>query len=273
MARYFGQHRWSTWHLFGEPWHTVHDSPHYNYLIGRGGFSDYLLASWGTSDGIERHLRRFDRLLNDIRLNGVREPIQVVTRFNGDKLIVDGNHRYAIARYLDIPCPEVEVPIKDYIAATVSNPELRFGSASGKPYQSVHYKGKRIVKGRRDDLLERHKMLGDLKGKRVFDFGCNLGAASILAHESGATVEGFDVPKLMTSAVRLAVLMGYDIRYKEPSGHYDAAFLFSVHAHTDIPEIDADTIYLETHEDAKVPRWFKGEVIGMVGRRKLLCSA
>lgn len=270
----FSQHRHNTWNKLGPDWLNIHDTPHYKHLLGVDEYREYLKLSWeGREDRIADKLKEYDDLLADIKNNGIKEPIQIVRRFTGGSLIFHGNHRYAIARHLGIECPTVEVPQEEYIRFNIENQKYRFGTGpSGVPYQSVWYQGKCLVVGRRQDQVKRHKLIlpEDLNGKRVYDFGCNIGASCVLAHESGATVEGWDLPEFRTSAIRLAVLMNYDIRYQEPKGVYDTLFLFSVHAHADIPDIKAKVIYLETHEDGLLPDRFMGaEKRGVLGKRTL----
>lgn len=270
----FCQHKHNTWNKLGNDWLNIHDTPHYRHLLGGDDYYNYLKLSWkGRQDKIDKKISKFDRLLADIKNNGISEPVQVVTRFNGDKLVFHGNHRYAVARFLGIECPTQEISTDEYIRFNIENKKYRFGTNdNGVPYQSVYYLGERLVEGRRKDQIERHSMIlpEDLKGKRVYDFGCNIGASSVLAHESGARVEGWDLPEFRTSAIRLAVLMNYDIQYRKPRGEYDTLFLFSVHAHAEIPEIDAKVIYLETHEDGVLPDRFNGaEKMGVLRKRTL----
>lgn len=270
----FCQHKHNTWNNLGKDWLNIHDTPHYRHLLGGDDYYQYLKLSWkGRQDKIDKKIKKFDRLVKNIRDNGVLEPVQVVTRFNGDKLVFHGNHRYAIARYLGMECPIQEISTDEYIRFNIENKKYRFGTNdSGVPYQSVYYLGECLVEGRGKCQLERHAMIdpADLKGKRVYDFGCNIGSSAVLAHESGATVEGWDFPAFRTSAIRLAVLMNYDIQYRKPRGEYDTLFLFSVHAHAEIPDIQAKVIYLETHEDGLLPDRFMGaEKMGVLGKRTL----
>lgn len=270
----FCQHKHSTWDMLGTDWLNIHDTPHYKHLQGGGEYRQYLRAAWkGRRDKIDSRIAAFDTLLTDIRTNGVQSPVQVVKRFNGDDLVFHGNHRYAIARHLGLECPVEYIGVDEYIRFNIENRKYRFGTNDeGIPYQSLWYKGECLVEGRRKDQLDRHSLIDplDLAGKRVYDFGSNIGASAFLAHESGATVEGWDSAEFRTTAIRLAVLFNYDIRYKKPSGVYDTLFLFSVHAHAEIPDIKARVIYIETHEDGKLPERFKeSELRGKLGKRKL----
>lgn len=56
-------------------------------------------------------------LIEDIRKNGIKEPIKYVN-YNGEKFIVDGHHRLYAARMLgldNIPIEEVKLPYKNYL--------------------------------------------------------------------------------------------------------------------------------------------------------------
>lgn len=270
----FCQHKHSTWDKLGDDWLNIHDTPHYKHLQGGDEYRQYLHVAWeGRRDQIDDKIDKFDNLLTSVKKKGIKRPVQVVKRFNGDDLVFHGNHRYAIARHLGIECPVEYISVEDYIRFNIENRKYRFGTNDdGIPYQSLWYKSECLVDGRRKDQLRRHALIesSDLKGKRVYDFGCNIGASTVLAHESGAIVEGWDLPEFRTTAVRLAVLFNYDIRYKKPSGVYDTLFLFSVHAHVDIPDIKARVIYVETHEDGKLPEIFNGaELRGELGKRRL----
>jgi RHS repeat-associated protein len=63
-------------------------------------------------------VNRFERLVEDIAANGVREPIKyVVDPANGLKLVVDGNHRLMAAQRLglaEVPVQEVTLPYGGY---------------------------------------------------------------------------------------------------------------------------------------------------------------
>lgn len=270
---YFAQHKYNTWDQLGKDWLNILDTPHYRHLYGGDDYRRYLsLTKDGREAEIDARIEKFDRLADDIAKNGIREPVQVLTRFNGDKLLFHGNHRYAVARYLGIECPIVEVGVDDYLKFNIENRKYRFGTNdAGIPYQSLFYRRHQLVTGRRTDQLERHDMIdpADLRFKRVYDFGCNMGASCILAHEAGAAVEGWDLPEFRTTAIRIALLMNYNIQYRLPQGDYDTLFLFSVHAHADIPNIKAKVVYVETHEDGVLPERFRhAKELGCLKKRK-----
>ena len=48
-----------------------------------------------------------DKLLEDIRLSGIREPIEIRVREDGSQIVWDGLHRLAIAKKLGIK----EIPV------------------------------------------------------------------------------------------------------------------------------------------------------------------
>ena len=61
--------------------------------------------------------RQMDNLINDIRVNGISEPIKYVLH-NGQKYVVDGHHRLIAARRLgikEVPTQRVEIPFRGYI--------------------------------------------------------------------------------------------------------------------------------------------------------------
>ena len=43
-----------------------------------------------------------DKLLDDIAINGIREPVEIRVREDGSKIVWDGLHRLAIAVKLDL---------------------------------------------------------------------------------------------------------------------------------------------------------------------------
>ena len=55
-------------------------------------------------------------------------------------------------------------------------------------YQSIYFKGKKIVQGHRDNIKDRMNLIRkeDIKDKVVVDIGSNIGASSIWAVDNGA---------------------------------------------------------------------------------------
>lgn len=57
-----------------------------------------------------------EQLINEIKTNGVKETIKYVEE-NGIKYVVDGNHRLAISKFLNIdkvPVEKVSLPYKGF---------------------------------------------------------------------------------------------------------------------------------------------------------------
>lgn len=219
---------------------AVEDFPHTAAL--RGDVATYLsylaqswrmLPRWNTES---RRARQLARLLNGIGFWG---PIRVVQRPNGDLLIADGNHRAAIAHCEGREAETVEVPTDEWLAYIIRNSRERYGTAPGRPYQSVFAGPAEIVVGRRRDTLSRHLLLppADLTG-RVLDLGCNIGAASFLAADTATDTLGVDVsPRMLTTAARLAAYLdspaAFELADLEETAFigWDTVLCFSVLAH------------------------------------------
>jgi len=263
----FAQHRPWAMDVWGEDWLSVRVDrfPHYRCLAGDyDAFFDYLCASWGTDAGVREHIAGFIGFAERCRVERqvFGGPVTLLAR-DDDLLVVDGNHRAAIAAFHDLPLPYTMIGLAEYAAMRAEHTESRFGALGGAPYHSIHYDGETLVRGRRD-VQDRHSLVApaDLTGKRVLDMGCNLGAASLFAHEMGASVEGWDKePSLVTSALRLAVAFGYPIRFRvadisnPPSGEWDTGFCFAVHEHADVSRAmqQCRVVYMETHKDSPPP--------------------
>ncbi len=66
--------------------------------------------------GITKSRSKMNSLIKDIDVNGIKEPIKFVN-YNGGKYVVDGHHRLAVAKRLNIlsvPAEEVFLPYKGY---------------------------------------------------------------------------------------------------------------------------------------------------------------
>ena len=66
------------------------------------------------TNGVTRKRSKFNELVEDIRANGIQEPIKYVEINNG-KYIVDGNHRVFAAKLLKmktVPGLKVSLPYK-----------------------------------------------------------------------------------------------------------------------------------------------------------------
>lgn len=255
------------------------ESPHYYFLKDNVEFYKmYLLSSWPEKrhDYINEKILTYRSLLTDIHRNGLQHPIEFYTRYNGDKVIIHGNHRFSILKFLDLDIDKSlkEVSINDYILLILPK-SLKFGLNNGTvPYQSIYYKDNLIIEGRRNDIIERHNLIKDyVEGKTVIDFGCNIGMSSFLALWSGANnVFGIDVYKsFVNSAIRMGVAFNcesssfavYDLSLplKLPNT-YDVGFCFSVDKHIknnnqlseNISKHVNEKLFFETHEYSEIPK-------------------
>lgn len=278
----FGQHRPYTWPLLGPDWAncSIVETPHFKFLCGdKDAYVKYLRASWEKfkSVDITKQIEGYSELFANIKDNGVNIPIKVCSRPDGGKIVIDGNHRAAIAIYLNLPLVFEDVPWRDYAKQLALRPTVRFGAPEGVPYQTIRYGDEVVVEGRRDDLRERQALIDvtDLQGKEVIDFGANLGMSSIAASICGAKVTAVEIDfNLIVSCVRLGVLFGQaiEVYFDVPDRVFDTAFCFSMHRHADISHIKAEVMYLETHEDGGCPDlpYEHKKFLGSVdGRRKL----
>lgn len=263
----FAQHRPWAMDVWGDDWLDVRVErfPHYRCLAGEADvFRDYLRASWGTDTGVDEHVAAFMAFAEQCRRDGAISggPVTLLAR-GEDLLVIDGNHRAAIAAFHDLPLPYTMIGLAEYAEMRVQATGSRFGSLHGVPCHDIYHGGRLLVQGHRD-VLDRRALIdrADMQGRRVLDMGCNLGADSLYAHEMGATVEGWDhEPSLVTSALRLAVAFGYGIMFRvadvssPPRGEWDTGFCFSVHEHADVRQAmqQCRVVYMETHRNSPPP--------------------
>lgn len=267
----FAQHRASTYDLLGRDV-PIEQFPHYQHLVGKEGFREYLFASKPGRD-LEYLLAKFANLAQSCRQDGIKTPITVCKREDGKELVVDGNHRASIAAFYGLDLPKAYISLGEYLGR-LSDTTLRFGAPNGVPYQSLYRHGQRLLTGRRTDIKKRHEMIdaADLRGKTVLDMGCNIGAASIYAYEQGASVYSVDVPGMMTPFVRVMVALNTLATPYDALGSYDTGFFFSVHRHFNIEPYlrRCKVAYVETHEDGRLPPFIQGaKKIGAIGKRVL----
>ncbi len=261
--------------------------PHFKYLIGdKDEFIKYLNISWKSrynvsknelNQLIKNHITQYDSIISNIKLNGINEKITITKRFNGDLLIVDGNHRTSISHYLNIELPNNLISIDSYLNKIILNSNIFYGSKKNNmPYQSIIYKGEEIIKGRRNDIINRAELIdiNDIQNKNVLDFGCNYGMNSFYAHENGANkVVGIDIePKILTSAIRIAVCFNYPIDFytlnlsnnnihSVSTDDFDTGFMFAIDSHVNnndnllqnIKLSKIKVLYFETHNNSKNP--------------------
>ncbi|WP_416149887.1 methyltransferase domain-containing protein [Salipaludibacillus sp. HK11] len=286
---YFGQQHVGTVNLFGENYHTVPltETPHYQLLLGKEDiYEDYLKQSWRIkrpkSNTVTKRLKKinsFKSLLNDIKFDGLKKPIQICRRMDGKQIILDGNHRASICLYLEKSVRATEVSMKQHIKKIIKIPDERWGTArNNKPYQSIIIDNKEIVNGRRDlkDLLSRFSLINpkDIENKNILDVGCNYGGNCFLTAEKGAKkVVGIDFSKnLITRAIRINTMLAQNCFFKNADfskpnqlGDFDTLFVFSVDRHINNNKALADNIllntskivYFETHSNRFIPNEVK----------------
>lgn len=253
----------------------VEDFPHVAALRGDHAlFLDYLAASWRMFPRKNTPARRAAHLAAFLAHPESAESISTLTRPDGRRMVVDGNHRVAWAHVEGTEPRSDEMPLDLWLARTTQNDAERYGTAPGRPYQSVYADGAELVIGRRRDTLARHAMLdpGDLTGS-VLDIGCNIGAASLLAARTAARVLGVDVsPRMVTAANRLGAYLASSARFAvadvgaESFKGWDTVLCFAVLAH--VPDrvalrktlTSARVVYIEENggreQFAAVRPWF-----------------
>lgn len=257
-------------------YHTVElrDFPHYRFLLDHldNPFSDhdymhYLECSWAyyfkennTFDSRKRQIVAFLKLYKDIENKrdlgerAIEKPIVVCRRPDGKTIIVDGNHRAAIALALRLNVRALEIPVSEYLSTVVDVPEEFFGTGRlNRPYQSITYKGKLLVKGRRLDIHDRMQMIlaEDLEGRTVLDLGCNIGMNCYISAERGA-IKAVGVernPAIASAAVRLNAYFAapchfivHDLNEDLNIGRFDTILCFSLIGHLNSTNSIVNTI-------------------------------
>jgi hypothetical protein len=268
MTAHFAQHKPETQHL-GYPC-PIENMPHYKALCGQWDeYIKYLHTSWGTDVGITKQVSKYKALLEEIKANGQHAPILLSKDFSGRDIIIDGNHRASVAKFLGINPVVQYVATEDYLDSIIRMPE-RYGFDNGKPYQSLYHNDIEIITGRRYDLFHRAEMIGRLDNQSVIDFGCNYASACHLAIDFGAAfcagIE-FSYPLALT-ACRINSLYCdpiaiYNLDLSKPiaSPRFDVGFCFSIDLHVannavladNIMRTVSDRLYFETHTGASIP--------------------
>lgn len=243
---------------------TVEDTPHYRLasalaqntgvVEAEGYYAAYLAASWGAArandipsriDAFKRHFRAFQ--------GGASAQRAILTYLHPDfaPFVVDGNHRFAFAAALG-KRSRVEVLPTDLALILFSKANEFYGTGNrGMPYQSVFLNGTEVVKGRRNDAIERLSMIPSpvIKGKRILDVASNIGMSALNAKRLGAAeCIGLEIsPNMVDLASRFSMFEGAfpDVRFRQfnvdedslPTGErYDTAFMFSIHDHLKKPD-------------------------------------
>ena len=170
---------------------------------------------------------------------------------------------------MDVPCKYLE--LNDVLRRIVHNQADFYGTGNrGRPYQSIFYGSREILKGRRRDILERFKKMdvtNDVRGMTVADLGSNIAMSAMLAWHFGAKdVTAIEYsPKIASSALRLSTILDkrinlivHDLGVPIVAPRkYDTVFCFSLYAHVtdkktlerNIDETTGNLLYFEGHEN------------------------
>ncbi len=260
----FGQQHLCTQSYFAQrfgQYHTIplSEFPHRQFLRGLAAgepqpelpYLTYLESSWchyhgpreNTPEQRVERVRRFREQFQLLIKTGQIPPIRVCRRPDGRLIVIDGNHRASIADQLGLPLQAELVPLENHLRQVSTIPDEFYGSKRlDKPYQSIVYRGQELLEGRRKDVAQRMQMIlpGDLQGKRVIDFGCNLGMSCYGAAELGASyVEGVEGSRNITSAaIRLNAIFAapcffrqHDLSQALAVDKFDTVFCFSIMNH------------------------------------------
>lgn len=215
---YFGQHKPTTQYLGYEC--NVLDMPHYKFVGGDiESYKEYLKKSWGLKEFESKHqnkINEFKNLIKNIEKNGIITKTKITKSVDNRNIIIDGNHRTSIGTYYGLDIPTTEIDNISYIKKLVNDTSNhRFGSKEGLPYQSIYFNKKEVVKGIREDVIERQEKIGDLTDKTIIDFGCNFGSSSILSTEYGARkVIGLEyAPSIVQAACRINSILNKPVEF------------------------------------------------------------
>ncbi|MBM3437190.1 MAG: methyltransferase domain-containing protein [Bacteroidetes bacterium] len=287
----FGQQHYGTQSFFIKnfgQYHTIPlpKFPHFEILdkqieepYGNSLYLQYLQSSWGYLKNPEDNTKetrcaRVDEFLALYEFCKARKaitPIKVYQRPDGKFVIIDGNHRSAIALKLGIPIFAKVIPSKKHLRkiSLVKGEFYRTGRL-GMPYQSIYYHSDELVRGRRSDIVERIKKINniDIVNKSIIDLGCNLGSNCYSAINFGAkSAIGVDnSPKLISAAIRMNAFfassceffvhdLNFEMKNIEPA---DTVFCFSITSHLNnlkslkktIKLITKNVLYFEGHSNS-----------------------
>lgn len=243
----------------------VRDTPHYAFasalvanhnaeiIAGEAYYDDYLRASWPVS----RHVHIPERIAAfrahfEAARQRKRQPSPILSYLEATEsaFVIDGNHRFAFAAALEMPI-EAEIWPYDLAFLAFANIPAFYGTGrKNRPYQSILYRGNKVVPGRRDDAATRMKLIPAhvIQGKRVLDVASNFGMSSMLARQFGATsCFGIELSEPMVNlASRFAMFeeafphvqfQTFDLDQSPlPRAEFDTAFIFSVYAHLKQPD-------------------------------------
>ncbi len=145
-------------------------------------------------------------------------------------------------------------------------------------YQLVKWDGKLILNGIRENLEERFSLidLNDIQGKKIIDFGCNIGMNCQWAFNNGAIkAVGFDYT---AKCIKMAKIVNRhfgnkcefhtaDLCKSIPYNDvFDVGFIFAIHAHLtnqelftkELKRLVNNVVYFESHmfkTEREMPDW------------------
>ncbi len=153
-----------------------------------------------TSD-INRRIDYLEDLFNDIKKNGILEPIDVFIGTSGEYVVYDGHHRLAISEILGNKTIPIRILFirKEWVDMK-DEMEKEYGRKSlYNPIDHPDFVDWEIIrdKGRLKAILDR---TGDLYGniendfvrEKVLDIGCHMGHFSVSLARCGANVTGVE---------------------------------------------------------------------------------
>jgi ParB-like nuclease family protein len=248
-------------------WERPSQSEYYKYLDQSW---KYYQKDRNTPKDKKQKIEAFIALKKDIESSGVLEPLPILVAPDGRKILLDGNHRASIAYFLglDVPCRYVDTN-KSLLSIVNNNDEFYGTQNKGVPYQSIFYKDREVLAGRRRDIFERFQKIAiadDIRGKDVLDIGSNIAMSAMLAWYFGAkSATGMEYsPKIASAALRISTVLDSRLTMMvqdlgvaaNTKKRYDTVFCFSLHAHVkdkkmlekNIQALTAQTLYFEGHE-------------------------
>lgn len=304
MKLYFSQQNINTQYLGIDL--LLENTPHYDFVKQDGNskrYIEYLKKSWKyyypnrskkrIEEMISEKVKSFRKLIEDIKENGIKEPVVVFTNLDGQVMIFDGNHRASVGLYYNIDIPMETISLREAIRRRTENPNIFYGSKNkGIPYQSIYTPGSILVlEGRRNDIVDRRNMIDieDITGKTILDMGCNYGNSLLLMGNAKKRIGIDKEADILTSAIRVATIFRQKIDFRRFDLNkiytrlekVDTALIFSVNAHLDtlsglvsiIKNKVRYVVYFETHEGHEIPDeikclFSKIELKGKLGSRK-----
>lgn len=280
------------------------DLPHLTYLqqgapaqVGAGEFTDFLhalVAKPGLSYSAEAVRQQVQQAADSFREMYARfnaedgaaamlaEPFQAALREDGKWVLLEHTGRACIALALGYDVSVIRLDPADWLGRVAENPNEFFGSSRGNiPYHSIYNRRTMLVEGVRTDLYERQELMADedLRGKRVLDFGSNIGMNCIIACERGAThAQGLEYSEyLVRSATRLTSWLNHPCAFRAVNlnhtvsdlGTFDTAFFFALLGHLEhgegvlqtIKNCGVKVVYFESHCDVQP----QGDMEGFLG--------